>query len=103
MNTTMQIRPTLAALRRHKMATLLIVLQTALTLAVVSNALFIVKTRIVHLSRPTGTDKAHVFVIKNEWIGQPDVPHIDAPMRADLVTLRNLSACATRLPVRLIR
>jgi len=86
----MQIRPILAALRRHKAATALVVLQIALTLAVVSNALFIVETRIVHLSRPTGTDEAHLFVIKNEWIGQPDVPHIDAQMRADLATLRNL-------------
>lgn len=85
-----QIHPILAALRRHKMATLLIVLQIALTLAVVSNALFIVKTRVVHLSRPTGTDEAHLLVIKNEWIGHPDVPHIDAQMRADLATLRNL-------------
>lgn len=90
MNTTMQIRPILAALRRHKMATLLIVLQIALTLAVVSNALFIVKTRIVHLSRPTGTDEANLFVIKNEWIGRPGVPRIDTQMRADLATLRNL-------------
>jgi len=90
MNTAMQIRPILAALRRHKMATLLIVLQIALTLAVVSNALFIVKTRVLHLSRPTGTDEAHLFVIRNEWIGQPDAPHIDAQMRADLATLRHL-------------
>ncbi|OOG42534.1 FtsX-like permease family protein [Rhodanobacter sp. C05] len=90
MNSFRQIRPILAALRRHKTATLLIVLQIALTLAVVSNALFIVQTRIVHLSRPTGTDEAHLFVIRNEWIGQPDLPHIDAQMRADLTTLRNL-------------
>lgn len=86
----MQIRPILAALRRHKVATALIVLQIALTLAVVSNALFIVRTRVVHLSRPTGTDEAHLFVIHNEWIGNPDVPHIDAQMRADLTTLRQL-------------
>lgn len=84
-----QIHPILAALRRHKMATLLIVLQIALTLAVISNALFIVKTRVVHLSRPSGTE-AHLFAISNEWIGQPDVPHIDAQMRADLATLRSL-------------
>ena len=90
MNSFRQIRPILAALRPHKTATLLIVLQIALTLAVVSNALFIVQTRIVHLSRPTGTDEAHLFVIRNEWIGQPDLPHIDAQMRTDLTTLRNL-------------
>lgn len=90
MNTTMQVRPILAALRRHKMATLLIVLQIALTLAVVSNALFIVKTRVVHLSRPSGTDETHLFAINNQWIGQPDAPHIHAQMRADLTTLRKL-------------
>jgi putative ABC transport system permease protein len=86
----LQIRPILAALRRHRMATALIVLQIALTLAVVSNALFIVMTRVVHLSRPTGTDEAHLFVIRNGWLGQPDVPHVDAQMRADLSTLRHL-------------
>jgi putative ABC transport system permease protein len=90
MSTTMQIRPILAALRRHKMATLLIVLQIALTLAVVSNALFIVKTRVVHLSRPSGTDEAHLFAINNQWVGQPDLPHIHAQMRADLAVLRKL-------------
>lgn len=87
----MQIRPILAALRRHKTATLLIVLQIALTLAVVSNALYIVKTRIVHLSRPTGTDEAHLFVIKNEWVGSPDTARVDAREQADLMTLRQLS------------
>ena len=72
------------------MATLLIVLQIALTLAVVSNALFIVETRVLHLSRPSGTDEAHLIAIRNEWIGQPASRHIDAQMRADLATLRNL-------------
>ena len=90
MNTTMQVRPILAALRRHKMATLLIVLQIALTLAVVSNALFIVRTRVLHLSRPSGTDEAHLISIRNDWIGQLDTPHVDAQMRTDLAILRNL-------------
>jgi putative ABC transport system permease protein len=57
---------------------------------VVGNALFIVKTRIVHLSRPTGMDEAHLFAIRNEWVGQPDVSHIEAQMHADLMTLRRL-------------
>ncbi|HET7161636.1 MAG TPA: FtsX-like permease family protein [Rhodanobacteraceae bacterium] len=87
----MQLRPILAALRRHKVATLLIVLQVALTLAVASNALFIVATRIVHLSRPTGTDESHIFVIQNQWeIGQ-NAAQIDANIRADLDILRNVS------------
>ena len=84
------IRPILHALKRHKVATALIVLQVALTLAVVSNAFFIVATRVVHLSRPTGTDEAHLFVIRNAWRSQVDQGHIGALMRADLATLRAL-------------
>lgn len=87
----MQLRPIVAALRRHKVATLLIVLQVALTLAVASNALFIVATRIVHLSRPTGTDEAHIFVIRNEWKSGLNATQIDANIRSDLVALRNVS------------
>jgi putative ABC transport system permease protein len=86
-----QIPSIIAALRRHKMASALIVLQIALTLAVVSNALFIVKTRLVHLSRPTGTDEAHLFVIRNGWTDTPSMPDIDARIRADLGNLRQLA------------
>ncbi|HJP99473.1 MAG TPA: FtsX-like permease family protein [Rhodanobacteraceae bacterium] len=87
----MQLRPIVAALRRHKVATLLIVLQVALTLAVASNALFIVATRIVHLSRPTGTDEAHLFVIRNEWKIGLTPAQIDANVRTDLDTLRHVA------------
>lgn len=87
----MQLRPIVVALRRHKVATLLIVLQVALTLAVASNALFIVATRIIHLSRPTGTDEAHIFVIRNEWKSDQNAARIDADIRTDLVALRNVS------------
>lgn len=87
----MQLRPIAAALRRHKVATLLIVLQVALTLTVASNALFIVAIRVIHLSRPTGTDEAHLFVIRNEWRSGQNAAQIDANIRADLDTLRNVS------------
>jgi putative ABC transport system permease protein len=86
----MQLSPIVAALGRHKVATLLIVLQVALTLAAASNALFIVGTRIVHLSRPTGTDEAHLFVIQNQWKGGQNATEIDANIRADLVALRQV-------------
>lgn len=86
----LQVRPILAALCRHKMAAALIVMQIALTLAIVSNALFIVKTRLVHLSRPTGTDEASLFVIRNDWVGEKDLAKVDVQMRTDLATLRQL-------------
>jgi putative ABC transport system permease protein len=87
----MQLRPIVAALGRHKMATVLIVLQVALTLAVASNAMFIVATRIVHLSRPTGTDEAHLFVIRNGWTMGQNAAQIDANIRADLDALRHVA------------
>lgn len=87
----MQLRPIVGALGRHKVATLLIVLQVALTLAVASNALFIVATRIVHLSRPTGTDEAHIFVIRNGWTIGQSATQINAQIHADLNTLRHVA------------
>jgi putative ABC transport system permease protein len=86
----MQLGPILAALRRHKGATALIVLQVALTLAVTTNALYIVATRVVHLARPTGTDEAHIFVIHNGWKPGQDAAQIDAALRADLAALRGV-------------
>lgn len=86
----MQVRPILSALTRHKVATVLIVLQVALTLAVASNALFIVATRVIHLSRPSGTDEAHLFAIRNGWKGGQNATQIDANIRADLDALRRV-------------
>ncbi|MEW9571013.1 ABC transporter permease [Rhodanobacter sp. Si-c] len=87
----MQLSPIITALRRHKVATLLIVLQVALTLAVASNALFIAATRVVHLSRPTGTDEAHTFIIRNGWTMGQNATQINANINADLETLRHVA------------
>ncbi len=87
----MQLRPIVSALGRHKVATVLIVLQVALTLAVASNALFFIATRMIHLSRPTGTDEAHIFVIHNGWKMGQNATQIDANTRADLDALRRVA------------
>jgi putative ABC transport system permease protein len=87
----MQLRPILSALTRHKVSTVLIVLQVALTLAVASNALFIVATRVVHLSRPSGTDESHLFAIRTGWKSGLTATQIDANIRADLDALRHVS------------
>ena len=88
----MQIKPIFAALRRHKAGTLLIALQIALTLAIVCNAMFIIRQRLVHLSEPSGVDEASLFVITNQWAMQGSTPEIDARTRPDLITLRQLSS-----------
>jgi putative ABC transport system permease protein len=87
----MQLRPIVTALSRHKVATFLIVLQVALTLAVASNALFMVATRMVHLSRSTGTDEAHLFVMRSSWAMGLTPGQIDANIRTDLDALRHVA------------
>lgn len=86
----MDIKPILAALRRHKAGTVLIAMQIALTLAIVCNALFIIQQRVAHLSEPTGIDEADIFVVQNEWAGKASTSQLDANIRADLATLREL-------------
>ena len=50
----MTVHQLIRALRRHKAGVVLIVLQIALTLAIVCNAVFIIGQRIERLNRPTG-------------------------------------------------
>ena len=94
-----QIRPILAALRRHKAGTLLIAVQIALTLAIVCNALFIIHQRLANLSEPSGVDEANVFVIANMWADvDQSTALVDAQVRADLRILRQLPAVRDATP-----
>ncbi len=92
----MTLHPILRALRRQKAGVLLIVLQMALTLAIVSNALFIVGQRIERLNRPTGVNEVGLIRLSQTWLNAPQgddqdaVEKLDAMQRADLATLRQL-------------
>jgi putative ABC transport system permease protein len=57
------IAPILAALKRGRLGAGLLVLQIALTLAVVGNIVFIIGVRTAHLTRSTGIDERDVFAI----------------------------------------
>ena len=87
---SLQIKPILVALRRHKAGTVLIALQIALTLAIVCNALFIIHQRLAKLSEPSGVDETDVFVIHNRWAADISTQQVDAQVRADLLALRQL-------------
>ena len=87
---TMQIRPILAALKQHRGATALIVLQIALTLGIVCNALFIIQQRLEHMARPTGIDEANLAVVHNQWIGNFTKAQLNAMVLSDLAVLRQL-------------
>ena len=54
----MEFRPILNALMRNKTGLLLIVLQVAITLAIVCNSVFIILQRIEKVNRPSGMDEA---------------------------------------------
>ncbi|MEO8779409.1 MAG: FtsX-like permease family protein [Rhodanobacter sp.] len=85
----MQIKPILSALRRHKAGTLLIMLQIALTLAIVSNAFFIIQQNLTQLSRPTGIDEAQIVRINNQFATGTEATDA-ALMQSDLDTLRRV-------------
>ena len=58
----MEFRPIISALRHHKTSSVLVVLQIAITLAVIVNALFISKQLIEKTERPTGMDVENIIV-----------------------------------------
>jgi putative ABC transport system permease protein len=75
-------------MRRNKVGAILIGVQMAITLAILCNALFIIEQRVALSKRPTGTDESNIFVISNQWVGNP--PDLAAKLRGDLAALRAL-------------
>jgi putative ABC transport system permease protein len=92
----MRLHPILSALRRHKAGVLLIVLQIALTLAIVCNAVFLIGQRIERVNRPTGAVEQGLIRISQAWYRAPkgddaaSIEKLDAMQRTDLDTLRSL-------------
>ncbi len=84
----MEIRPILSAMRRNKVGAVLIAVQMAITLAILCNGLFVMEQRLGSSKRPTGVDESNVFVIINQWVGNP--PDLKARLPADLAALRSI-------------
>jgi putative ABC transport system permease protein len=84
------VRPILSALTRHKAGVFLIALQVALTLAIVTNAIFVISQRVIYISRPSGIDESNIVVVDNRWIGAPTFEQAQAKTAADLAMLRQL-------------
>jgi putative ABC transport system permease protein len=85
----MELGPILSSLRRNRSGAALIALQIALTLAVLCNALFIIRQQTGLSRRPSGVgDEGSVFVITNRWVGQSS--DLAAREQADLAALRSL-------------
>jgi putative ABC transport system permease protein len=84
----MELRPILSAMRRNKVGAILIGVQMAITLAILCNALFIIEQRVALSQRPTGADESNVFVITNQWVGNP--PDLTAKLQGDMAALRSM-------------
>ncbi len=80
------MRPILSALFRHKTAAALIVLEIALSCAIVCNAVFVIGNRVSYMHRPSG-------VVENELLVL-DVSSIQTDRNADAMRQEDLAALA---------
>ncbi|WP_430391765.1 ABC transporter permease [Dyella sp. 20L07] len=98
----MDIRPILSTLRRHKITALLLILQIALTCAIVCNAVFLIHQRLQQIDTPSGIAEHELLQIKFAYVG--DRPDAYAQAQTDLETLRQIAgvqavALANQLPL----
>jgi putative ABC transport system permease protein len=76
----------LRALWRRKIGAILIALQVALTIAVLSNSLSVIQQRIAHMRRPSGLEEANIFTMANQFAGP--MTDLSARIQGDLARLR---------------
>ena len=84
----LDIAPILAALRRHRVTSVLLVLQIALTCAIVCNAVFLVVDRLHWMDTPSGIDEDRIATIRLSTPGKG--VDIHARAETDLAVLRAL-------------
>ncbi|MGH8044920.1 MAG: ABC transporter permease, partial [Stenotrophomonas sp.] len=84
----MDIRPILTTLRRHKTAAALIVLEIALTCAIVCNALFLIGQRLEKINQPSGIAEQELLEVRLGGIGKQ--VNATARTREDLAALRSI-------------
>jgi putative ABC transport system permease protein len=66
----MHFLPILSTLRRHRTAAALIVLEIALTCAIVCNALFLIRERLARMDLPSGIAESEVLRVSLSGIGE---------------------------------
>ncbi len=76
----------IATFARNRFGALLIVVQVALTLAIVTNAASVVREQLARMSQPSGMDDAHLFTLLNRWVGP--TPDSRARVLRDIELLR---------------
>jgi putative ABC transport system permease protein len=82
----MELRPILSTLRRHKTAAALIILEIALSCAIICNAVFLIGDRIGRMDRPSGLAENELVRVQLTGIGKND--NAAVLTRSDLAALR---------------
>ncbi len=82
----MELRPILSTLRRHKITSWLLILEIALTCAIVCNAVFMIGHRLQHMHMSSGIDEHALVQIQLAQIAP--TPDIFVRAREDLAVLR---------------
>lgn len=82
----MHFFPILSTLRRHRTAATLIVLEIALTCAIVCNAIFLIRDRLSRMDRPSGVAESELVRVQVTGIGTLKDEH--ALTAQDLAALR---------------
>ena len=84
----MDIRPILSTLLRHKIAATLIVLEIALSCAIICNAVFLISSRVTRIGMPSGVAENELVSIRLTGIGTDQ--NAIAATREDLAVLRGV-------------
>lgn len=84
----MSLGQTLSTILRHKAASLIIVLDIAITCAILCNTIFYLRTQFEGITLPSGLIEEEVVRLTPQDIGKVDDP--DALARADLAQLRRI-------------
>jgi putative ABC transport system permease protein len=85
----MDIRPILSTLRRHKITAWLLILEIALTCAIVCNAVFLIQQRLQRMDIPSGIAEHDLLQIKFAYIGDQADAYSQA--QTDLATLKQIA------------
>ncbi|GAB3793652.1 ABC transporter permease [Dyella agri] len=85
----MDIRPILSTLRRHKITAWLLILEIALTCAIVCNAVFMIGQRLQLMNLPSGIAEHELVQIDLGHIGS--TPNAIAQSQTDLAALRQIA------------
>ena len=93
----LEIKPILSALLRHKSRTILIILQIAITLAVVVNSVSIIDNRMTKMDRETGMAESELFMLNIS--AYSDNYNVEQNIRADEDMIRNMPGVIDALAI----